>query len=113
MAPQANLHRGYDSMHRSIALVCATVLVTSAATATAASLITGKDVQDGSLTGKDIKNGSVTNGDLKKGSIALNRLSKGAQKRIADGLSSPSPSLQPNAPAAQAEAGAKGDKGEK
>jgi hypothetical protein len=59
-------------MHRSIALVCATVLVTSAATATAASLITGKDVKNGSLTGADIK----------KDSVQLNRLSKGTQNII-------------------------------
>jgi hypothetical protein len=59
-------------MHRSIALICVTVLVTSAATATAASLITGKDVQNGSLTGADIK----------KDSVQLNRLSKGTQTLI-------------------------------
>jgi hypothetical protein len=44
---------------RSVVLICLTALVTSVATAGAASLITGKDVADGSLTGSDIKKNSV------------------------------------------------------
>src|SRR5690349_21609270 len=68
-----------SSTHRSIMLVCVTALVVSAASATAASLITGKDVKDKSLTGRDIKPGSVS----------LNRLSKGTQKQIKAGLTSP------------------------
>jgi len=70
---------GASSIHRSIALVCFTVLVVSATTATAASLITGKDVKDKSLTGRDIK----------AGSIPMNRLSKGTQGQIKRGLTSP------------------------
>lgn len=34
------------------------------------------------ITGKDIKNGSITASDIKKGSIGLNRLSKGTQALI-------------------------------
>jgi hypothetical protein len=62
---------GGSPMHRSIALVCITALVVSAATATAASLITGKNVKNGSLTGADVKSKSLPLGDLSKGTQAL------------------------------------------
>jgi hypothetical protein len=62
---------GGSRMHRSIFLVCVTALVVSAATATAASLITGKNVKNGSLTGADIKSKSVPLGDLSKGTQSL------------------------------------------
>jgi hypothetical protein len=46
-------------------LILATaILLSGAMTATAATLITGRQVKDGSLTGKDLKNGSVTRSDL-------------------------------------------------
>ena len=85
--------------HRSILLVCVTALVVSATTATAASLITGKDVKDKSLTGRDIKPGSV----------ALNRLSKGTQRQIKAGLTSPLGG--PNTPGNQGENGGQGPQG--
>ncbi|MBF4163686.1 hypothetical protein [Nocardioides acrostichi] len=47
-----------------IGALAAVVLLSAAGGATAARLITGKDVKDGSLTGKDIKDGSVKKADL-------------------------------------------------
>lgn len=41
------------------------VLLIAVGTAEAASLITGKDVKNGSLTGKDVKNRSITSRDLR------------------------------------------------
>jgi hypothetical protein len=84
-------------MRRSIALVCATALVTSAASATAASLITGKDVQNGSLTGADIKQDSVQ----------LNRLSKSTQTLIKRASTLPGST----APSSQGERGQNGNQG--
>jgi hypothetical protein len=53
-----------------IALVVAgAMIVSSAATATAAELITGKDVKDGSLTGKDVRDGRLTGADVKDESL--------------------------------------------
>jgi len=42
--------------------------------ATAAALITGADVKDGSLTSADIKDGTLTTNDLKQGGVSGNRL---------------------------------------
>jgi len=48
-------------------LVALLLLVMCASTATATSLITGKQVRDGSLTGKDVKDRSIQARDLAKG----------------------------------------------
>lgn len=45
-------------------LAVVALLVGIAGTATAAKLITGAQIQDGSVTGKDVKNGSLTKRDL-------------------------------------------------
>lgn len=54
-----------------LALIAAAVLlvVAMAGSATAAALITGKDVKNGSLTGKDVKNSSLAGTDVKNGSL--------------------------------------------
>jgi hypothetical protein len=45
------------------------VILAVAGTATAASLITGANVKDGSLTGADVKNGSLTSKDLSAATV--------------------------------------------
>jgi hypothetical protein len=76
-----------------LALIAAAVLlvVAMAGSATAAALITGKDVKNGSLTGKDLKNGSVgatdvknnlTGSDLKDGSVAEADLAGGVSAKL-------------------------------
>lgn len=76
-----------------LALLAAAVLlvVAMAGSATAAALITGKDVKNGSLTGKDIKNGSVaaadvknnlTGTDVKDGSLAEADLAPGVTAKL-------------------------------
>jgi hypothetical protein len=52
---------------RTVVTVAAALLVLAAATATAATLITGADVKNGSLTGDDIKDGSLTRSDMQGG----------------------------------------------
>jgi hypothetical protein len=47
-------------------IVAAALLLVGGGSATAAKLVTGKDVKNNSLTGSDIKNGSVAAGDLSK-----------------------------------------------
>ena len=49
---------------RTVLAVALTALLCTATGATAASLITGRQVKDGTLTGKDIKNGSIASKDL-------------------------------------------------
>jgi hypothetical protein len=78
---------------RTILAVAAVFVLMGATTATAAKLITGsdvkngsltgKDVKDGSLTGKDIKNGSLNGKDVKDGSLAMKELKSGVQAAIA------------------------------
>jgi hypothetical protein len=50
-----------------LVIVALVVLVACASGATAASLITGQDVKNGSLTSKDVRDGSLRAGDLKDG----------------------------------------------
>jgi hypothetical protein len=80
-----------------VATVAAATAVALAAggTAVAASLITGKDVKNGSLTGKDVKNGSLKAKELTSGARRSLRGQKGAKGDTG-----------PAGPA-----GAKGDKG--
>lgn len=75
------------------ALLAVVVLVIAmAGTATAANLITGKqiknntittqDVKNGSLTGQDLKNGSVAGADVKNGSIAVADLAAATKNQV-------------------------------
>ena len=87
---------------RSILLVCITALVVSAASATAASLITGKQIKDGTITSRDVK----------KGSIAAEPPFGGVQTQIKKGLTSPSPTIGgQTTPGNQTETGAQGASG--
>jgi Collagen triple helix repeat (20 copies) len=78
-----------------IIAVALALVVGLAGSATAASLLTGKDIKNGSLTGADIENGSVYLGDL----------TEGAQARIADAGT-------PGNDGAQGPAGTSGAKGD-
>lgn len=53
-----------------VLVICLTIVATSAMTATAAKLITGKQIKNSSVTGADIKNSSLRGADVKDGSIA-------------------------------------------
>ncbi len=85
-------------MLRKTLIAVAAVLALTAGTATAAKLITGKDVKNGSLTGKDIKNKSLGVSDLSSNARASLRGQTGATG--AAGL-----------PGAAGAAGAKGEAG--
>jgi hypothetical protein len=82
-----------------IATAVVALLVGGIGTAGAKRLLTGNDIQDGSLTARDIK----------KGGISLNRLSEGTQ-RLLHTSNAASFTGQSQSPAA---AGAKGEKGDK
>jgi hypothetical protein len=47
----------------------AAVVLASAGSATAARLITGKQIKNGSITSTDVKNGSLVSGDFKSGQL--------------------------------------------
>jgi len=63
-----------------VALVA--VVLACAGTATAAKLITGKDIKNSSVTGADIKNSSLKSADVKNGSLSASDLSSGARKAL-------------------------------
>ena len=63
-------------MRRAIIACVIVALVAGATSATAAKLITGKDIKNGSVTGADIKKGSISNEDIENGKIYKKKLSK-------------------------------------
>jgi hypothetical protein len=88
-------HRlSYSSVVATLALLLA---VGGTAAAGAQSLLTGRNVKDGSLTGADIQNDSLTGADIEAGSLGSNAFSAIARANLR-GIPGP--------------AGPKGDKGE-
>ncbi|MBA2347266.1 MAG: collagen-like protein [Solirubrobacterales bacterium] len=89
--------------HPGAGLVLAVVALVLAlgGTATAAKLITGKQVKNSSLTGADVRNSSLTGADLRNGSVGAADLSSAAKSAIS------------GAPGAQGTAGAPGVAGAK
>lgn len=70
---------GRRSSRRTIALVAGAlglILLTSTSTAVASQLLTGADIQDGSITGVDIQRQSIGAGKLKLGSIKVEHLDR-------------------------------------
>lgn len=53
-----------------------------AGTASAAKLITGKDIKNNSVTGADLKTGTVTGSDLKNGSVGQGDLAPSARTQV-------------------------------
>ena len=78
-------------MRKTIFACLLTAFLATAGTATAAKLITGRDVANNSLTGADIKNNTVKGkeitgvrgGDIRNGSIRMRDLSSGVRRLIA------------------------------
>lgn len=62
-----------------------------AGTATAAKLISGKNIKNNSVAGKDIKNKSVTGKDVKNGSLGAADLSKKAKASLSGGAGTAGP----------------------
>ena len=91
-------------MRKTILAVTAAILVVSGGTATAAKLLTGGDIRNGSLTGADVKKESIPMGDLSKGTQALIR--RGAA------VTATSNSSNPGARGANGANGAKGADGQ-
>jgi hypothetical protein len=89
-------------LKKTIIACVAVALVVGSTTATAATLITGKQ----------IKNGTITAQDIKRGSINASRLSSGLRERLPAVGAAGRPSI-PGAPGAKGDSGAHGEKGEK
>lgn len=62
-------------MNPSLIVSIVAVVIASAGSATAATVITGKQIRNGSVTGRDIKNRSISRADLKPGTIDKRKLS--------------------------------------
>ena len=91
-------------MRGTIVACVAVALITGATSATAATLITGKDIRNGSITAKDIKRGSITK-------ARLSRTIRGQLAQVGAQGGPPAVSIPGPAGAAGAP-GAKGDKGD-
>jgi hypothetical protein len=88
-------------LRKSIIACVAVALVVGSTSATAATLITGKQ----------IKNGTITAQDIKRGSINASRLSSGLRDRLPQVGATGRPSI-PGAAGAKGDGGPKGDKGD-
>ena len=71
-------------MRRTIFACVIVALIAGATSATAANLITGSDVKNGSLTGADIKNPAIDSEDIKKGAVIKKKLSKAVRDALDD-----------------------------
>jgi hypothetical protein len=91
-----------------IAAVLLVALLAVGGTATAAKLITGKDVKDASLTGTDVKNSSLTGTDVKNSSLTGGDVKDGSLSPADFSGSVQGPAGPAGAPGAP---GAKGDPG--
>lgn len=79
------------------------------------SSVTGKDIRNSSLTGADVKNGTIRNGDVRKGTLAADRLSAAALASLREpGPAGPAGAQGPaGAAGAQGPAGPQGAAGAK
>ncbi len=94
-------------MRRTIIACVVVALVVGATSATAAKLITGKDIKNASLTSADIKDHTIKNQDIGNGKVYKKKLSKAVRDQLNDtGAAGGTPGL-PGPP------GPKGDKGDK
>jgi hypothetical protein len=84
-----------------LAVIALALLLAAGGTATAAKLITGKDVKNSSLTGADIRNSSLTGSDVKDRSLSPKDFSGSVQ----------GPAGPQGAPGPTGAPGAKGDPG--
>ncbi len=69
----------------SAALAVLALFVALGGTATAAKLITGKQIKNGSLTGADVRNRSLSGADLRNGTVGLNKLTAKARATLLRG----------------------------
>ena len=89
------------------------VVLACAGTATAAKLLTGKDIKNSSLTAADIKDSSLTGKDIRNGSLGAAELSSAAVKAL-KGVSGPAGANGTNgAPGSKGDKGDTGAKGER
>ena len=105
-------------MRRTIIACLIVALVAGATSATAAKLITGQDIKNGSVTGADIKDKSISNEDIENGKLYKKKLSKAVRDQLNE-QGTPGPkgangATGPQGPkGANGATGPKGDKGDK
>ena len=98
-------------MGRTIFACVIVALIAGATSATAANLITGSDIKNGSITGADIKNPAIDSEDIKKGAVIKKKLSKAVRDALDDnGPAGPQGPAGPPGPAG-GPAGAQGPQG--
>lgn len=67
------------------------IIVALSSTATAAIMITGANIKDGSITGKDIKKNSLTSKHIKNGSLTVRDLKASAVAQLKGATGQPGP----------------------
>ena len=82
-----------------LVVLALSVLAVGGGSATAAKLITGKQIKNGSIKSADIGDGAVTSGDIRNGSIRAGDLAPGATSNIANSVSAPPGPAGPAGPA--------------
>jgi hypothetical protein len=95
-------------MRRIIVVCVLTALVVGGGTATAARLITSRDIRDGTIRSRDIRDGTIRHGDLRRFTITRDRLARRV-RRLLDQRGPRGPA-GPSGPAGPA--GAQGERGE-
>ena len=99
--------------HPSTLVATGAVVLAVGGTATAATLITGKQIKNNSVTGADIRTSSLTGSDVKNSSLGVADLSAAARAALKGATGPAGPTGATGATGAAGAAGAKGDKGDK
>ena len=98
-------------MKKTIVACVAVALLAGTTSATATSLITGKQIRDGSVGGRDVRNASLRGRDVKNGTILRRDLSKRVRALLDRAAAQGVTGAAPGAKGDSGAAGAKGDAG--
>lgn len=115
MSRTTSQHRNRPTIRRilspSMLVAMAAVVLAVGGTASAAKLIGGSQILNGSLTGADVRSNSIPGSDLRNGSVTPGKLSASVRQQL--GATGPAGPAGPTGPAGpQGPKGDTGDKGE-
>ncbi|MEZ0291375.1 MAG: hypothetical protein ACAH82_02485, partial [Solirubrobacteraceae bacterium] len=96
-------------MKKTIVACVAVALLAGTTSATATSLITGKQIKDGSVGGRDVRNASLRGRDVKNGTILRRDLSKRIRALLDRAAAQGVTGAAPGAKGDTGAAGARGD----
>ena len=100
-----NVRRHIRRPRASTVIASLALFVALGGSATAATLITGAQIKNGSITGKDVKNSSVTGADVKNGALGSADLGHVHEGSFKGAQGDQGPAGQAGAPGARAHRG--------